>query len=70
MIYHLWKKNEAYNVLYQLNAQEEEQKLTSRAIDFEEDTVEKNSPNIKIEATQGKQPVNNRKKLPLVITNK
>ncbi|WP_269222240.1 IS110 family transposase [Flavobacterium sp. IMCC34518] len=69
MIYHLWKKNEAYDAIYQLNIQEEEQKLTSRAIGFEEDTIAKNSPNIKIEATQGKHPVNNRKKLPLGVTN-
>jgi transposase len=69
MIYHLWKKNEAYDAIYQLNIQEGEQKLTSRAIGFEEDTIAKNSPNIKIEATQGKHPVNNRKKLPLGITN-
>jgi transposase len=69
MIYHLWKKNEAYDAIYQLNIQEGEQKLTSRAIGFEEDTIEKNSPNIKIEATQGKHPVNNRKKLPLGVTN-
>jgi transposase len=69
MIYHLWKKNEAYDAIYGLNIQEEEQKLTSRAIGFEEDTIAKNSPNIKIEATQGKLPVNNRKKLPLGVTN-
>jgi transposase len=69
MIYHLWKKNEAYDLAYQLNIQEEEQKLTSRTIGFEEDTIAKNSPNIKIEATQGKHPVNNRKKLPLGVTN-
>jgi transposase len=69
MIYHLWKKNEAYDAIYELNIQEEEQKLTSRAIGFEEDTMAKNSPNIKIEATQGKHPVNNRKKLPLGVTN-
>ena len=69
MIYHLWKKNEAYDAIYQLNIQEEEQKLTSRAIGFEEDTIAKNSPNIKIEATQGKHPVNNRKKLPLGVAN-
>jgi transposase len=69
MIYHLWNKNESYNAHYQINIQEEEQKLSSRAIGFEEDTIAKNSPNIKIEATQGKHPVNNRKKLPLGITN-
>lgn len=69
MIYHLWNKNESYNAHYQINIQEEEQKLSSRAIGFEEDTIAKNSPNIKIEATQGKHPVNNRKKLPLGVTN-
>ena len=69
MIYHLWNKNESYNDHYQINIQEEEQKLSSRAIGFEEDTIAKNSPNIKIEATQGKHPVNNRKKLPLGVTN-
>jgi transposase len=69
MIYHLWKKNEAYDTTYQTNIQEEKQKLTSRASGFEEDKMQKNSPNIKIEATQGKHPVNNRKKLPLGVTN-
>ncbi|MBG6109399.1 transposase [Flavobacterium sp. CG_9.10] len=69
MIYHLWKKNEAYDVNYQSNIQEEEQKLSSRAIGFEEDTIEKNSPNIEIEATQGKHPVSYRKKFPLGHTN-
>jgi|SRR6187402_278010 len=38
MIYHLWKKNEDYNADYQKNIQEGEQKLSSRAIGFEEDT--------------------------------
>lgn len=69
MIYHLWKKNEAYDTVYQLNIQEEEQKLTSRASGFEEDKIQKNSPNKNIEATQGKHPVNYRKKLPLGVTN-
>ena len=69
MMYHLWNKNEAYNANYPENIQEEEQKPSSRAIGFEEDTIAKNSPNIKIEATQGKHPVNNRKKLPLGSTN-
>ena len=46
MIYHLWNKNEAYDVDYQKNIQEEEQKLFSRAIGLEEDTLLKNSPNI------------------------
>ncbi|MFE3869597.1 IS110 family transposase [Flavobacterium sp. LS2P90] len=69
MIYHLWKKNEAYDAIYHLNIQEEEQKITSRECGFEEDKMQKNSPNINIEATQGKHPVNNRKKLPLGVTN-
>lgn len=43
----------------------DKQKFTSRASGFVEDKLEKNSPNINIEATQGKHPVNNRKKLPL-----
>ena len=64
-IYHLWNKNEAYNADYQINIQEEEQKLSSRSSGFVEDKLEKNSPNINIEATQGKHPVNFRKKLPL-----
>jgi len=41
MIYHLWNKNEEYNANYQINIQEEEQKLSSRAIGFEEDTMAK-----------------------------
>ena len=69
MIYHLWKKNEAYDAVYQLNIQEEEQELTSRASGFAEDKIQKNSPNKNIEATQGKHPVNYRKKLPLGVTN-
>jgi transposase len=69
MIYHLWKKNEAYDAVYQLNIQEEEQELTSRASGFAEDKTQKNSPNKNIEATQGKHPVNYRKKLPLGVTN-
>jgi transposase len=69
MIYHLWNKNQGYDADYQMNIQEEEQKSSSRAIVFEEDTIKKNSLNIKIEATQGKHPVNYRKKLPLGVTN-
>lgn len=69
MIYHLWNKNEDYNADYQINIQEKEQKFSSQAIGFGEDTMTKNSPNNKIEATQGKHPVNNRKKLPLSYTN-
>ena len=69
MIYHLWKKNQAFDANYQLNIQEGEQKLSSQAGGFEEDKLEKNSPNILIEATQGKHPVNNRRKLPLSYTN-
>ena len=41
MIYHLWKKNEAYDAVYQLNIQEEEQELTSRASGFPEDKIQK-----------------------------
>ena len=66
-IYHLWKKNENYDANYQINIQEEEQKQTSRAGGFKEDNVKKNSPN-QVEATQGKHPVNYRKKLPLGVT--
>lgn len=69
MIYHLWNKNEAYNANYQLNIQEEEQKLSSRESVFEENKTEKNSPNLKEGTTQGKHPVNNRKKIPLGVTN-
>ncbi len=64
IVYSLWKKNEMYDTNYQINIQEEEQKLSSRAIDFEEDTNEKISPK-QVEAKQGKHPVNYRKKLPL-----
>ncbi len=69
MIYHLWKKNEAYDPVYQLNIQEGEQELSSRASGFAEDKTQKNSPNKNIEATQGKHPVNYRSKLPLSVTN-
>lgn len=69
MIYHLWNKNEAYNVNYQLNIQEEEQKFSLGQLSSEKTQSQKNSPNIKIEATQGKHPVNYRKKLPLGVTN-
>lgn len=69
MIYHLWKKNEIYNPNYQINIQEEEQKLSSRACVFVENNIEKNSPNLKVGTTQGKHPVNIRKKLPLGATN-
>jgi transposase len=41
MIYHLWKKDQVYDVDYQSNIQEEEQKSFSRAIGFEEDTMAK-----------------------------
>lgn len=64
IVYSLWKKNEMYDTNYQINIQEEEQKLSSRAIVFEEDTNEKISPK-QVEAKQGKHPVNYRKKLPL-----
>lgn len=69
MIYHLWNKNEAYNANYQLNIQEEEQKFSLGQLASEKTQSQKNSPNIKIEATQGKHPVNYRKKLPLGVTN-
>jgi transposase len=65
MIYHLWKNNEAYDVNYQINIQEEELKLSSRASGIEDDKLEKNSPNKNVGATQGKNPVNYRKKFPL-----
>ncbi len=67
MIYYLWNKNEPYDDNYKINIQEEEQKLSSRACGFVEDKIEKNSPK-QVEATQGKHPVNNRKKLPLGVT--
>jgi transposase len=69
MIYHLWKKDEVYNVNYQINIQEEEQKLSSRASGIEDDKLEKNSSNKNVGATQGKHPVNYRKKFPLGNTN-
>lgn len=69
MIYHLWNKNEAYNVNYQLNIQEEEQKFSLGQLASQKTQSQKNSPNVKIEATQGKHPVNYRKKLPLGVTN-
>jgi transposase len=69
MIYHLWKKNEGYNVNYQINIQEEEQKLSSRASGIKDNKLEKNSPNKNVGATQGKHPVNYRKKFPLGNTN-
>ena len=69
MIYYLWNKNESYNPDYQINIQEEEQKLSSRESVFEENKIEKNSPNLRVGTTQGKHPVNNRKKLPLGLTN-
>jgi transposase len=61
MIYHLWNKNEAYNPNYQINIQEEEQEFYS-LLAFEKSI--KNSPN-KIEATQGKLPVNDHSMFPL-----
>lgn len=69
MIYHLWNKNEAYNVNYQRNIQEEEQKFSLGQLSSKKTQSQKNSPNIEIEATQGKHPVNYRKKLPLGVTN-
>lgn len=41
MIYHLWNKNEDYNANYQINILEGEQKFSSQAIGFEEDTMAK-----------------------------
>jgi transposase len=64
IVYSLWKKNEMYDNNFQIDIQEEEQKLSSRAVVFEEDTDEKISPK-QVEAKQGKHPVNYRKKLPL-----
>jgi transposase len=69
MIYHLWNKKEAYNVNYELNIQEEEQKFSLGQLASEKTQSQKNSLNVKIEATQGKHPVNYRKKLPLGVTN-
>ena len=54
MIYYLWNKNEAYDPNYKVKFQEEEQELYS-LFAFEKGI--KSSPN-KIEATQGKLPVN------------
>jgi transposase len=69
MIYHLWNKNEAYDADYQINIQEEEQKFSLGQLASKKTLSQKNSPNINIEATQGKHPVNFRKKLPLGLTN-
>jgi transposase len=69
MIYYLWNKNEAYDINYQTKIQEEEQKFSLGQLASEKTQSQKNSPNIKIEATQGKHPVNYRKKLPLGVTN-
>lgn len=69
MIYHLWNKNESYDANYQIQIQEGEQKLSSRECVFVENKNKKNSPNLKVRTTQGKHPVNNRKKLPLGATN-
>jgi transposase len=69
MIYHLWNKNEAYDINYQTKIQEEEQKFSLGQLASKKTQSQKNSPNIKIEATQGKHPVNYRKKLPLGVTN-
>jgi hypothetical protein len=69
MIYHLWNKNEVYDANYQLNIQEEEQKFSLGQLASEKTQLQKNSPNLEIEATQGKHPVNYRKKLPLGAAN-
>lgn len=69
LIYHIWKKNEEYDPNYQLNIQEGEQKFSSRSCVFEENKIEKNSPNSEVRTTQGKRPLNNRKKFPLGVAN-
>jgi len=61
MIYYLWNKNETYNPNFKTNIQEEEQEFCS-LFAFEKGI--KNSPN-KIEATQGKLPVNDHSMFPL-----
>jgi len=61
MIYYLWNKNEAYDPNYKVKFQEEEQELYS-LFAFEKGI--KSSPN-KIEATQGKLPVNDHSVFPL-----
>ena len=55
--------------VYELNIQEDEQKYSLGQLASEKTQSQKNSPNIEIEATQGKHPVNDRKKLPLGHTN-
>lgn len=61
MIYYMWKKNERFEPNYIKNIQEKEQKYFS-LFAFEKGI--KNSPN-KIEAAQGKHPVNDHSKFPL-----
>ena len=61
MIYYMWKKNERFESNYQKSIQEKEQKFFS-LFAFEKGI--KNSPN-KIEAAQGKHPVNDHSKFPL-----
>ena len=61
MIYYMWKKKERFEPNYIKSIQEKEQKSFS-LFAFEKGI--KNSPN-KIEAAQGKHPVNNHSKFPL-----
>lgn len=61
MIYYLWNKNEVYNPNYKVKIQEEEQEFCSL---FAFEKGMKNSLN-KIEATQGKRPVNDHSMFPL-----
>ncbi|MDW8853108.1 IS110 family transposase [Flavobacterium sp. MMLR14_040] len=61
MIYYMWKKNERFEPNYIKSIQEKEQKSFS-LFAFEKGV--KNSPN-KIEAAQGKHPVNDHSKFPL-----
>lgn len=61
MIYYMWKKNERFEPNYIKSIQEKEQKSFS-LFAFEKGI--KNSPN-KIEAAQGKHPVNDHSKFPL-----
>ena len=67
MIYHLWNKNELYDSNYQINIQEKEHEFSLGQLASKKTPSQKNSPNLEIEATQGKHPVNDRKKFPLGI---
>jgi transposase len=61
MIYYLWNKNEAYHANYKMKFQEKEQELYAL---FAFEKGMKNSLN-RIEATQGKLPMNDHSLLPL-----